>query len=101
VAGRESAAGPECLRVALRGDLTPAGLRIMHIAPGAFLALAYDGSAREVERAGRAQSEAHGQADEYASLALETARNDYLAGGTGRSASTSGPGSSGRARCLG
>jgi NAD(P)-dependent dehydrogenase (short-subunit alcohol dehydrogenase family) len=64
-------------------DLAPLGVRVMSIAPGVFFTPAYQMSEADAqERFGRAvpNPKRMGSADEYASLALEILRNDYLNG---------------------
>ncbi|MEH0433777.1 SDR family NAD(P)-dependent oxidoreductase [Streptomyces xiangluensis] len=64
-------------------DLTPAGVRVMCIAPGTFFTPAY-GMAEEEAQAkwgpGVPNPKRMGRADEYARLAVHIAENDYLNG---------------------
>jgi len=64
-------------------DLAPAGVRVMCIAPGTFFTPAY-GMAEDEAQARWGPTVPHpkrmGSAQEYASLALEMVRNDYLNG---------------------
>jgi NAD(P)-dependent dehydrogenase (short-subunit alcohol dehydrogenase family) len=64
-------------------DLAPAGVRVMCIAPGTFFTPAYGMAEDEAQaRWGPAvpNPKRMGRADEYAALALEIVRNDYLNG---------------------
>jgi NAD(P)-dependent dehydrogenase (short-subunit alcohol dehydrogenase family) len=68
-------------------DLAPAGVRVMSIAPGTFLTPAYRMTEEEANAKwgpGVPNPKRMGRPSEYASLALEMAKNDYLNGTTVR-----------------
>jgi NAD(P)-dependent dehydrogenase (short-subunit alcohol dehydrogenase family) len=64
-------------------DLAPVGVRVMCIAPGTFFTPAYGMTEEDAQAKwgpGVPNPKRMGHADEYASLAMELVRNDYLNG---------------------